>query len=316
MMHAYADDSATAMHAIYAAVVLPDRLCSLAVSHLADFKRALNVPVEAELHCHVLFHTFKRDRSEWRHVHPDAAECELRVLCRSLRQISAEPVAAVMPFAGPTAPRLGPDHPVVSEVKGVATFGYMALHQLLIDKFGVDGVRLWLDVDTTRIRWGQQGHRQAHLTREFFAALTGIGTPAIAHPDREPPPYPDLLEVADLYAYALAKREAGLRAPFFAEVCDIVGLRLSRAVFNAEPKWETVESTPEIGQVVWRLHRGGESAVCFFEPFGEGFVWVEVQSANGPVTRDQRICGHPRAVAATLQEFRDKYVDVGWIETG
>ena len=57
----------------------------------------------------------------------------------------------------------------------------MAMHQELLSRFGRAGVRLWLDVDYTRIPWGQ-GRRQAHLTRDFFAKLEGEDMPALAHP--------------------------------------------------------------------------------------------------------------------------------------
>jgi hypothetical protein len=145
MMHAYADDSANATDAIYAAVVLPDRLCKVALSRLADFKNSLHVPNSAELHCRVLFHGSKRTRSEWADVDLKRVESLLPELCQGLRRVCEPPVSASMPFQGPPAPRLGDQHPMgISEVKGVATIGYMAIHQQLLDRFGTAGVRLWI----------------------------------------------------------------------------------------------------------------------------------------------------------------------------
>ena len=311
MIHAYADDSATDTHAIYAGVVLPDYQCPLAIEYLGDFKRALSVPVEAELHCHELFHTSSRTESDWRHVDLEAAEIEILNLCRRLRQISRDPVSTMMPITGPTAPRLGSDHPLVSDTKGVATLGYMALHQQLIDRFGVDGVRLWLDIDTSRIRWGD-GRRQAHLTREFFTALADRATPVLAHPEREPPEHGELLQVADLYAYSLAKRGAGRRATFFAEVCNIAGLKPPSGIFAAEPAWVPADAPNELGQVMWRLQKRGETAVCRFEPMGEGFVWVDILNGPDRVMREQRICEHPNDIGPAIEEFRRIYTDDGW----
>jgi hypothetical protein len=262
MIHAYADDSVNATDAIYAALVLPDRLCEVALSHLADFKISLQVPIRAELHCRILFNASARRRSEWAHVDLKAAEPLLRKLCQELRRVSAAPVSASMPLRGPVAPRLGDDHPMrISEVKGVATLGYMAMHQELLDRFGRVGVRLWLDFDGTKIPWGQ-GRRQAHLTREFFSKLEGEDMPALAHPDREPPPHPQLFEVADLYAYALANRERGTGAAIFSELCEIVGLRPSGGIFGSESQWQSADAPPRFGQVMWRLRRADETALC------------------------------------------------------
>jgi len=140
MLHAYADDSASSTHAVYAALLLPDRLAGEGSLRLRAFKESVDVSVDTELHCRVLFNESARANSPWSAVKLDTVQRALLDLCRALRQISADPVSTRMTFSGATAP---PRHGNPSGiVDAIATMGYAALHQALIDKFGADGVRL------------------------------------------------------------------------------------------------------------------------------------------------------------------------------
>jgi hypothetical protein len=120
--------------------------------------------------------------------------------------------------------------------------------------------------------------------------------------------------VGGLYAYALANRERGTRAPLFSELCDIVGLRPAGGIFSSETHWQSADEPPRLGQVVWCLRRAEETALCRFEPVGEGFVWVEIQSSGDLVVQDQRICNHAREVVPTIDEFQQKYRAAGWVD--
>src|SRR5215472_12868519 len=241
MVHAFADDSRGDL-VVTAALVLREERVAHAESILAESKLATGLPAEERLHCKTMFVADARRGTAWQSLSPDAIYKLVRAVCGQLKDISEQPLLAILD------PRQFPEEPVTPTgpirrrgPQEIASLGYGGLWAGLSTRYAVCNFRMWVDPDPTRIDWGA-GRRQADRTRGIYLDL-GPGTeppklePEVVISETKPP----LLEVADIYAYTalqVHRRRGGWAGGWFAELHELIGAE--QAIFQGNPgptKW-------------------------------------------------------------------------------
>ena len=239
----YADESITPKVVVCAAAIFPVTKVTAAEAALASFKTGLGLPPTTSLHCRVIFHSNARRGTPWEAINPRDIHSAIERLCRNLAGIGLQPVAVVAPnspLLNPGAPGTESDGTSLNE-KGQAAIGFQTLSFHLTQSHGFGAVKLWIDPDKTKIQW-LNGKTQANLTRSSFMDLG----PGIEPPRSEPviagEPKPPLLEIADLYAYVIAKAysiEGGWKGRWFGKVSSIINAdRLEWTAARPDTKWQ------------------------------------------------------------------------------
>jgi hypothetical protein len=223
----YADESITPKVVVCAAAIFPVTGIAAAEAALASLKTGLGLPSTTSLHCRVIFHSQARRGTPWESIDPRDINSSIVNLCRNLTRIGLRPVVVVAPNSSlliPGKPGAESEGTPLDE-KGQAAIGFQTLSFHLAQLHGFGAVKLWIDPDTTKIRW-LNGKAQANLTRSSFMDLG----PDIEPPRSEPvipagEAKPPLLEVADLYAYVAARAhsaEGGWKDRWFQMVYSVI----------------------------------------------------------------------------------------------
>lgn len=242
-IQAFLDDSITEEGIVCAAAVFPLERLQDAESALRTAKARVGVPVDAELHCRILFAGDARRGTLWENVEPDDIYAMAQHLCESLRPIGLQPVVCLIDRALIQSRFPAPGFPAtMPSDKESASLAYCAVaNHLVLDKPGTQ-VRIWIDPDSTRIPWGIKKSR-ADKTRTSFWIDLGTGQdPLRVEPQIADRPKPPLLEMADLYAYITVQAHSGRggkRVERFKKLYDIIKPQKFRFRFPDGPQeWQ------------------------------------------------------------------------------
>jgi hypothetical protein len=249
-IQAFLDDSITDEGIVCAAAVFPLERLQDAESALRTAKVRIGVPVDAQLHCRILFAGDARRGTPWENVEPDDIYEMAQHLCDALRPIGLQPVVCLIDrtLIQPRFPAPGFQAAMPSE-KESASLAYCAVaNHLVFDKPGIQ-VRIWIDPDSTRIPWGLKKSR-ADRTRTSFWIDLGVGQePLRVEPQIADRPKPLLLEVADLYAYITVQAHSdrgGKRVERFKKLYDIIKPQKFRFHFPDGPQQWQEGSNPKV----------------------------------------------------------------------
>ena len=276
MIYAYGDESVTPEVVAFAVALFPQDRVPEAESALVEAKRHVGVAPEAKLHCRELFNEAARKKTAWANVELKAVWAALRQLCERLARIAHRPLVSIIDRASVPPEAIARESPLgeLTE-KGLVSLAYFAVQAGLFHKFGVEGGRLWIDPDKTRIPWGAK-MRRADSTRAIYADIEPGQEPRLLVPTVSDFPKPRLLEVADLYAYTIrsASTKAAYNADNFRALAAIINPDSWSILLEPNPRWATGESFLERAGTLWRLKKGEEEARCLFS--GAAGFWVGV----------------------------------------
>jgi hypothetical protein len=225
----YGDESRSDEIASYGLVTFRNTDVLAAETALRQIKVRYGANPDEHLHCRKLFAKDQLRKTSYRHLAPEAIvdlyfEAIITVMGHGaqfdagwVRKESA-PKVMVVPWADPP----GRTPPVVISDKHLAVFAFVSAAAPITNQLGIGNYRLWLDPDSTAIDWFGP-HRQTHnLYRAFFEGQLAIQTEPIVNEK------PQLLEIADLVAYAAARAFAVQRVPNQKQCVDLFNMMAPR----------------------------------------------------------------------------------------
>jgi hypothetical protein len=238
MIQAFADDSVTAdVVACGVAVFHEDRVAA-AEELLRIEKVAVGIPADEHLHCRVMFSDHGRRGTPWERLGAKGVYAFVEKVCRLIRPLSARPLVSVVDPRRVLPHAMTPGGPVRAlDPKAIATMAYMGAWGGLLRRHQVNEFRLWIDPDATKIQWGA-GRRQADSTRGMAVDLGAGQEPPFLEPAFSDGPPPQLLQLADVYAYIAVQSHGGRggwRTRWFQELYAAIDAEVATMMPNPEP---------------------------------------------------------------------------------
>lgn len=231
MFHVYGDESTSKGLAIYAAVICPEDSVFNIDETLFKLKMQYGVDPSNRLHCRVLFHKDGRRKSAWKHlselqVHQMALDLTCALGGKGLSTTIGIVDSSIL---GRTVPPVGDiEEFKLSDVKQLIPFAFQgAVGPLLFDPVYRNRLKLWVDPDSSLVRWWGKRRQATRLlsTGELVSPGMTIIDKIQAEPFEEKD-RPKGLEIADLLAYSSARSLAkqGRKYDYvFDEIVRLIG---------------------------------------------------------------------------------------------
>jgi len=206
MFHIYGDESIAGDNVVYGVVIVPVEILEIAEETLAKVKVSFKASHSASFHCREVFHPDARKKSEWSHLtDKEAFDLALKIT-RSLGGIGLGTIVGhvnrkdcVYDFPGVgERPSM-----VIQDAKQLIPYAYYAaLSQLTFDAKYAGLCKIWIDPDSSLIRWHGSDRQVGRLLKINKVDINfGTLTPNLIPENLESKEKPVLLELADLLAY-------------------------------------------------------------------------------------------------------------------
>lgn len=271
----YADDSITPEHIVAACAVFAEDRVADAEDHLAAAKRDVGVAPDTALHCRVMFFGDARRGTPWENIAPERIDDLVVRLCHDVKRLTHRPRAVVIVRAEVPVAAWAQD-PAIGDMheKRLASFAYQAIFTPLMHVYGAGAVRVWIDPDKTMVPVGAAGRAAAERTRGLFIDLVPGQEPFRFDPQVRDQPKPALLELADVYAWVIARAHSpsgGRRTRWCRELVQIIDPEIGRFQWAPDMVWHDTQGNevpaPVPTRPPLRPHRQGRSP--FPEPPGD-----------------------------------------------
>jgi hypothetical protein len=238
MIQAFADDSVTPDVVACGVAVLQEDRVAAAEELLRIEKVAVGIPADERPHCRVMSSDHGRRRIPWERLGAKGVYALVERVCGQIRQFSERPLVSIVDPRRIPPQAMTPGGPVRAlDHKAVATMTYWGAWSGLLRRHQVDGFRLWIDPDGTKIQWGA-GRRQADSTRGMYVDLGAGQEPPHLEPAFSDGPPPALLELGDVYAYIAVQSHggrSGWRTHWFQELYAAIDAQVETMMPNPEP---------------------------------------------------------------------------------
>lgn len=211
----FGDESVSSNAIIYGVVAIHSDSIKSWEDKLAALKLKYGVPVNSELHCSILFHGSKREKSTYSHL----SEKETYSFGKELAYIMGNPeIGCVIAYAdrrefpeifkggqmtskdGTISDRQSPDI-IIDEKSLIAFCGNAALIPF-VQSPGLDKIRFWADPDNTKINWLGKKSKALNALNMFVGHEEKTQR---IQPEQIEGENPALLQLADFLAYVSSR---------------------------------------------------------------------------------------------------------------
>lgn len=231
MFYVYGDESVSRSLVIYAVVICPEDSISIVEETLFSLKAQYGVDPSNRFHCRELFHKDSRRKSAYKNLsEPQVHQMALDLTCvlggkglkTTIGIVDSSIIGrAILPVGDTEEFKL-------SDVKQLIPFAFQgAIGPLLFNPVYRNRLKLWVDPDSSLVRWWGKRRQAARLlsTGELISPRMPIIDKLQPEPFEENS-RPKGLEIADLVAYSSARSLAkqGKKYDYvFDEILRLIG---------------------------------------------------------------------------------------------